>query len=300
MLKLRRIGMALGLCLGSVGLATVTVQAEIERGLLDVGRSMLDLPEQWLGAKPRTIIVNGTRVHILSGRSDLSMTSFLDHVQARCREHDGGLSALALRARRALPKEKLGTLDGVLRAENGKEGVVACLQLGTDAMTSQQLIDRLERFSDRLDLNDLGGVRMVRVSPREYGSFFVIAMSEGSASLRTMFPESGDAPGMDFSLMARPRNARRLLSAWQVDGEPAINAYRIAGGVDDVWAEQLSKLSQQGWEVLDAQSAQSSEQHASLFWRAGKTALVVAQPDDKNTLLSILPLDGGPGAISVD
>lgn len=299
MLRVRRMAMILGLCAGSMGLAAVTVRAQVERSLLDIGRTMLDMPEQWFSAKPRTIVVNGARVQILSGRSELSMAALLDHVQGRCREHDGGLSLLAQKARRALPKEKLGTLDGVLRAENAKEGVVACLQLGRAPMTSEQLVERLERFSNTLDLQELGGVRMVRVSPREYGSFFVIAMTEGNVSLRTMFPESGDAPGLDFSLMPRPPRATRLLSAWQVDGEPAINAYRVQGAADDVWAGQLSTLAEHGWELLDPQQAQAGEQYASLFWRAGKTALVVAQPDHKNTLLSILPLDSGPGAISV-
>ena len=65
--------------------------------------------------------------------------------------------------------------------------------------------------------------------------------------------------------------------------------------MDEVWAEQLDALSAAGWSPLGSEATESAAQHATLLWREGKTAIVVAQPSDKQTLLSLLPLDAGPG-----
>lgn len=292
--------MVAGLCFASMGTAAVGARSEIDRSLLQTARAALDFPEQWLSGEPRELRLNGARVHILSGRSDLSMSALLDHVQAGCREVGGGVPRLARHAAEVLPSAPPGLLDGVLRADSAHEGVVACLQLGKQELTLEQLAQRMGKFSENLDLNELGGVRMVRVTPREHGSFFVVAMSEGSAALTDMFPERGDAPGVDFSRLPRPRQSTRLLSAWQVNGEPAINTYRVQRPVDEVWAEQLDVLAEEGWSPLGTGATmQSLQRHAVMVWRAGEAALVLAQPSDAETLLSLLPLDAGPGLVKV-
>lgn len=292
--------MVAGLCFASMGAAMVSAKTELDRSLLQTAREALDFPEQWLSGEPRQLVLNGARVHILSGRSELSMSALLDHVQAGCREVGGGVPKLAKRAAKVLPNAPSGLLDGIVRAESSSEGVVACLQLGKAEMSLEQLAQRMGMFGETLDLNVLGGLRMVRVTPREHGSFFVVAMSEGSVPLARMFPEQGDAPGVDFPLLPRPADSTRLLSGWQVNGEPAINAYRVRRPVDDVWAQQLDLLGANGWTAAGTDhTTQSSREHAVLMWREGKSALVVAQPSDGETLLSLLPLDSGPGAIQV-
>jgi hypothetical protein len=187
----------------------------------------------------------------------------------------------------------------VLRAESAREGVVACLDLGTPELTLDELAARLQRFAQELDLAELGGVRLVRVRALAYGSFFVLAESQGAFPLARMFPAVGDAPGSDFASLPRPPHSRRLLSAWQPETEPGIALYEAREAADELWATYLGQLRERGWTPSSPESAQSAREHAALLSRQGHSALVAVTRQGGASQLLVMPMDAGPGSVAV-
>ena len=189
--------------------------------------------------------------------------------------------------------------DGVLRVENEREGLVACLDLGSAEASFEDLATRLSEFAEKGDLQALGGVRLLRAEAREQGAFFVTTWNEGRAPLWEMFPPSGDAPGVDFFDLPRPAGARRVLSAWQEHGAPAINVYESAEAADVVWERYTRELTRQGFLESTHEHAQSAREHALMLVKGGQQVVITAETHNGKTLLAVMPLSAGPGAAVV-
>jgi hypothetical protein len=280
MLTLRRPVVTTCAALACVALAALTARAELEERMLAGARALLDLPGEWLHGPPRTLSVNGARILVSSGRSELALSALLDHVQAGCRATSGGLAARAPGA--------------VLRAENEREGVVACFALGAAPLSSATLVRRLERFAEQLDLAELGGVMLVRAEARPQGSFLVMAESQGPAPLQAMFPRRGDAVGADPDDPPRPQATRRLLSVHQADHAPALFVYESGRASDALWADYLAQLARRGWSLADPSAAHAAPRQAALLLRGGRSAVVVVEPAASGARLILLT--SGPGS----
>jgi hypothetical protein len=293
MLTLRRAVVVLGALACCSALAVASARAELERRALASTRAVLDLPAQWLQGPPRVLALNGAHFVVSTGRSDLALPALLDHAQANCRASSGGLAARLSGAGAARSGPSSGLRDGVLRAEDEREGVVACLGLGAAPLSGDELVARLERFSRRLDLAELGGVTMVRVEARQHGSFFVVAASQGALPLGLMFPSRGDAPGFDPSELPRPPATRRLLSAHQADREPALFVYESGCAPDELWDDYLRTLSARGWSLADPAAGMAAPRHAALVLRGGRSAVVVVEPRKHGARLALLTSTAG-------
>ena len=296
---LRRTVVVLVLFALSAALALRTARAELERALLAGTQGMFALPPAWFHGAPRRVQVNGASVRITSGRSELALSALLDLAETMCARHAGGLSQLVAAAQRKVRHQLLQLPASTLRAENVQQGVLACLDLGSSRLSATELAHKLERFSETLDLAELGGVRMVRAQALEHGTFFVVAESQGSVPLARMFPATGDAPGLDSVEHPRPRGTRRLLSAWQEDQEPALFVYESPRSADALWAEYTRDLEARGWKPSSAEHAHSASQHGELFARAGHALLVVVSPGAQGAQALVMPLDAGPGSIAI-
>jgi hypothetical protein len=295
----RRTLVVLVLFAGSTALLVHTARAQLEQALLSGTECMFALPPAWLHGAPRRVHVNGATVRIMTGRSDLALSALLDHAESLCRAHGGGLERLVARAHSKMRATAPRGHGSVLRAENAQEGVVACLDLGSEQLSMAEFARKLERFSVALDLAELGGVRLVRARALSYGAFFVVAESEGPVPLSAMFPLEGDAPGLDSPDAPRPPGTRRVLAAWQEQGEPALFVYQSHQRVDELWAEYVRELGARGYVPSSLEHAQSAREHAELFAREGHSLLVVFTPEERGTEALIMPLDAGPGSIAV-
>ncbi len=299
MLKMKRAMMllfALTLCAGS---ALHTARAAFDTQALASTRGLLDIPEAWVRGASRTIVLNGARVRVATGRSQESLHALLDRAESECRERSAGLHAranrIADRVHQALPP----LADGILRSENEREGLVACLELGTDETSFEDLAVRLTEFAEEGDLQALGGVRMVRAEARGDKAFFVSTWNEGRTPLWQMFPETGDAPGIEFADVPRPSGARRVLSTWQEQGAPALNVYESTESAQPLMQRYLSALSQLGWQGGDAESVRNGGNHQLMLTRNGHQLVLTAESQDGKTRLAVMPLTAGPGAASV-
>jgi len=296
----RRSGLTLQrLCL--VGLAVVmglgfalhTARAELETRVLSTTRGILGVPDAWVRGKPRAITLNGAHIELASGRSEEPLGAVLDRAERECRRRSGGLHA------RAQARAATRLAGGVLRIERDREGLVACLDLGLSELAPEALAAKLSDFARDGDLQQLGGVRMLRAQALAHGTFFVTTESQGAAPLWRMFPSEGDAPGVDPFELARPNGSRRLLSAWQEQGAPAIHVYESEQTLDSLWSPYLRKLELSGWQRDPHAPSQPEGARAALFMRDGHQTVVVAEAARGMTLVSILPLAAGPGAVQL-
>jgi hypothetical protein len=275
-----------GALAASVLFALGSARAELTQRALTVGRLALDFPEEWLTAAPRTLWINGAQVRIVTGRSELPLHALLARLEASCRARSRLLGAPW--------RAKLGEagipawLDGVLRVESEHEGVVGCLDPGDRPLGAWGLLEKLERFAAKLDLDALGAVRLVRVEAREQGSFFVAALSEGPLALTTMFPESGDAPGVDLASAGRPRGSRRLFTALQQGGEPTLTVYEVQEELAVVLPAFEQQLERRGFVRLARVDGEDG--CSSLFGAHGQQLLVSASRHFDTTTLAISSL----------
>jgi hypothetical protein len=286
MLILRRLFLVL-LALGVSGLwAARTAQAALSQQALDWSARLLDLPAEWQTMEPRELLLNGARFGIVSGQSELPLPRLLDRLQASCRERSR-LDVAPLAPRRDLPS----LADGVLRVDNEHAGMVACLELGSEALAPSELLARLQTLQQTGDLASLGAIRLVRVEARGQGSFFVAVASDGPLPLPLLFPSRGDAPGVDPAGAPRPYAARRLLSVWQLGQEPSIHVYETSEGLEQAFRAYSARLHAQRFVPLtDTQEA--ADTRAALFKREGHLLLVTAtRLDAGHTALVLSPLD---------
>jgi hypothetical protein len=291
MLRVRRVGMVLlllaGTCLGAV----YSVRAEFERSLLSRSVSLFELARHWVRAQPRTLVLNGARIVLTTGRSEQPIGVLLDHFQAACRRHSGGVHA-ALQQVPARGHALPSLMDGVLRAEHGGQGMVACLDLGEATLGPEEWLRRIERFAATSDLAQLGGLRVVRAQALGDGSFFVAAWNDGSLQLRRMFPKVGDAPGTDFPALPRPQGSRRIFSAWQEQAPSGVNVYASAEKAGPAFEAHMRALEALGWSANDGSFLRSEKSsYAALYQRQGSSVVVQAQPDGAGSLISVLPMD---------
>ncbi len=297
MLMLQRclmLGLAVAGCLAA---ALCSAKAELDTRVLAHTRGILAVPEAWVRGAPRSIALNGARIRIASGRSDRSLHELLDRAEEDCRKRSGGIDA---RSRALNRKPRRGRLsNGILRAQHGKEGLVACLDLGHSEVSLDDLAANLSDFARDGDLQRLGGLRMLRAEALERGTFFVTAMNDGSVPLWRMFPAKGDSPGMDAVDVARPTGSRRVLSAWQEQGAPAIHVYETPQAVSTVWSRYAQDLKSAGWQHTAQPATQPGATRSALFVRGGHQVVVTAERRQTKTLIAIMPLDAGPGAAQI-
>lgn len=260
-------------------------RAELSERALAATESVLNLPGVWLSAAPRELWLNGARVRIATGTSELALPALLDRLEGSCRARSRIVGGPA---RAWLGDQVPALLDGVLRAESGRGGLVACFELGPEPIGVRGLLHRLGRLASSLDLTELGGLRVVRVAPRAEGAFFVAAWSEGALPLARMFPARGDAPGFDSALHDRPEDARRTLSVLQQGGEPLVTFYETR--VPRAFARYVERLHARGFARLD----DGSDATSALLQAHGETLLVVGgQENDARAQLALIALAGG-------
>lgn len=301
MLRVRRFIMVAGLLLASLCAAAASARVELERSLLERTAELFELAPDAMPGLPRTLVLNGARIVIATASTPQPVSVLLDHLQAGCRRQSGGFHEAAQRlSARPEQLELPSLLDGVLRVQSGDQGLVGCLALGEARLDMEEWLARVRAFSERGDLQALGGLRVARVRAQGSGSFVVLAWNEGPVPLADMFPEGKDAPGVDFEGAPRPEGAQRILSTWQEHAETAVNVYRLAQPAEQAFADYTEALARHGWRApAPSQLMSRNGAFAALLERDGRTLMLHAHRDGAGSLLTVLPMNAGPGAVSV-
>lgn len=275
--------------------AHVARAAAAERSLA-VGRELDALPA--LAGSTKTIVLNGQRMMLSSAVVPRSVRAALDDAEQRCVRAPNALLRAVERvpgARAASARLPLVRRLGILRDENERDGVVACLLHEGDEPAP--LAALTAEFVRTLDVGRLGDFLYVYARDASAGgtrqAHVIASWTHGSFQPATMFPVSGDAPGSDSPLAARPAGTRRVLSGVSADAAYALRVYESPRPVTRALAEFDADMSARGWtRMADAGAPVATHlyRHAS-----GVTALATAAPGRHaaNTVFSLVEM-GAP------
>ncbi len=245
---------------------------------MSLGAEMLHYPHARHQDHPRQIQLNGLPLHFTSGSTFQPVDRVLDYVHAKCREKNGNLAEqldkLIKKGRKTFDRNRYPLMDGVLRYGNEKRGFVACLATGNQSLVPEDMVKRIRRFLETGDLSHIGELRYVMAERRREATSFVAFWTEGSANLLAVFPQDGDAPGHDLPGIPRPRNSRRVLSAWESGQTVAMAVYVARHSVlTKLIASYGRQLERDGWRILSWQPTEiSSEKSAFIAEKAGANA----------------------------
>jgi len=244
---------------------------------LALGRK-LDGMRDLLG-NTKAVTLNGQRMMLSTAVVPLSVPAALDRFESLCRGGPNGL-ALAVdqlpEARAAGAQLPLARRLGILRNDTARDGIVACVvHRGDRTLELSELIDGLTKT---LDIGLLGDFFFVYA--RDTGkadqpqSHLVTSWTHGSFQPSLMFPVSGDAPGSDSLLAARPTGARRVLSGVAVDAPYALRVYESSEAPGTALTQFDQSMALRGW--LRMQQARLSETTHVYTHTSGITALATA------------------------
>jgi hypothetical protein len=280
----RLVGYAsVALLLLSAALARASYES-LSDGQLRVGQQ-LDSAGGLLSA-PRTVSINGAIVNLTVALTDQSPEEVLDRYEAICESHPELSSramsdiAWALRGARpgGLPVAKLPR--GVLRSEAHGDGALTCFA-GDRPFSLGELPAHIRAFEASGDLSAIGHLRYVFAKKVGAGSFVRTVWSDGPVNLARMFPAAGDADGFDSSLVPRPFESRRVLSASSSQLPDTIHVYETRETEDAVRGYYAREMSARGWAPL------GQDAKATAVYRSPQGALLFSSFSSRDGLTTV-------------
>lgn len=278
-------------------------KADIHEVMLGFGAQMMRFDDADRQGAPREMWINGQRMMFATASTRHSLRTVLDYYEGRCMQRDGDFAAEIARIAQAeaphaaLPDRK--SMDSTMRFENGRRGFVACVDMGANRVTFDQLSQKLQDFSRSGDLADVGHLRYVYATNERDRTHIVTFWTDDHFLIGRLFPATGDAPGRDVAHMPRPPGARRLLSSWE-EGEPeSLTIYsqssENAAGLETYYRRELPR---QGWTLLgDARSRYDGDRLRAA--ELGHARLVGAERDRETAFVVVDDGQDGKGVVTV-
>jgi hypothetical protein len=302
--KVVRLGAFLFVCnLITSAFALRHVHAQVEDLMLSVGSRMMQLGQNIEHAAPRTLRLNGAAVRLrVETLPNATLEQVLDTFEGRCRSVNGRFHEQLSKAELATPLDdaQLDFLDGVIRAEDEARasGMVACLDVGDEKTTPSMVLERAQRFLQSGDTAELGHLRYVTAEQDGKNVFMVMLWTDGPLNVYKMFPEAGDAEGVELEGLPRPPHSRRLISAWEEGQGPALNMYTTehmdGAALDEHYRTALPKL---GWTIMTKPGTAPKDLRGMMVMRDGVTAIIATQTDaDGHGITSLVPMDASGAA----
>jgi len=287
---LRLGGFAMVSSLVIAGVSARRARADVGEAALALGRDVAPLVERTAEGEGRPLVVNGQRLVVSSAAVDADASTVLDRYEAKCkagsRALEGELDALPEKTRDDL-KTGLGSAAlGVLRHDDKREGVVACLAQSGEG-GKKAMLARIDRFSQSHDLSELGALRYVHVRRTGQGTSRVLAVSAtGALPLDAMFPREGDAAGSDHDVIPRPLRSRRILSAVLPDTTYGVWIYETSEDVRSAIAATEKTMRARGFDI----AAPPGDENATGFSGHGRQIVFSAAEADGRTVVAIVEL----------
>ncbi len=262
-----------------------SARAQIDENLLSLGARMMAYDGASHQDAPRDLLINGQVLRLSSGMTDHPALEVLDFFEARCAAADGELALQIERALADHPEIEDAAPDSpTIREDNGRVGYVACLDLGPNSIDVAELARRLGEFGRTGDVAAIGDARYVFVEQsgqgEELGTHFVAMWTEGEFNVNTMFPEEGDAPGVDVEGVSRPPRSRRVLSGHERGMPHSMTVYSTRLSEADLEAFYRRDLGRNGWSLLELPEPTAGEAPPTLIAERGERMVTLMfQPD---------------------
>jgi hypothetical protein len=231
--------------------AARALRAEVGAASRVLGRQLIDLPD--VSGTAEVIQLNGARMRHARVSTSASVTNVLDRFEEHCNQNPGPLAEVldevaadhpAVFEKNAL---KRAFRHAVVRHETDSDGVLICF-VDERATGLAGMNELLQALAETGDLALLGEFRYVFAERRKDGKTKVVVMrNEGSLNVSRMFPATGDADGSDSSVLPRPPDARRTLSA-SAEGMPyALRTYDSGKSRAELQAFYAAWMKAGGW-----------------------------------------------------
>lgn len=253
---------------GAVMMALVSqARAAAERQLWRLGESFTSLTERAdPTGDPRTLVVNGAEVVIRSDHASGDVAAALDRAEDACAGY------------------QVGERKTTMRAANADHGFVACFHGLRDRGTAS-LIHAGWTFVTSGDMSGMGpfDYTYVRASA---GGVHELHVRLPHLDIEAMFPDDGDAPGLDVREVPRPPGGVRILSAFDADQPYQVAIYRSHDGTPRQIAEGYrQQLGDAGWRV---DAGQVTDARVSLVaTRASEMVAIVLRSSDGGVTTTI-------------
>ena len=302
---LRVAGVLVAVYLIALIFAARQAAAEVDELMLGLGAEMLRFPNS-TQREARTVSLNGAAIQMMTGITDRPIDEVLAYFEARCQERDGGVSETV---RRILDERNdLGVVpsdvDTTLTMNTGTRGFVACLDPGDDAdlSSSETLLARAERALQTGRIGELGHLRYIYVEryteeQGRFGTHIVSIFSDDDLDVKQLFPERGDAPGVDPEGVPRAEGMQRILSAFAVGMPYGMTIYTTEGDASRLASWYRRELPRAGWELVEmrpGERVQIDGQYLVTGVLEERLVTVVVGGQDELTTVTVLTSDEEP------
>lgn len=274
-------------------------RAAIGEAALEAGDELAKMGDA-IGPRNR-VRLNGEELDVASAMVDDAPSAVIDRFEAECRAHAGALAreleeleTAAKGAKVAAALEGANAGVGIVRRDRGDRSAVACL--ARDEATG--IVSALNAMVKTGDLSKLGKLRYVSAE-RAAGStktHVVAAWTNGPFRIAALVPsreDAGrDAPGSDAPDVARPVDARRLLTA-NLEGAPyGVRVYDARASVGGVLAGFDREMPARGWAANPAFASELDKrgQAGRAFAKDGADVLVFAGADRRDPSHSVVSI----------
>lgn len=278
------------------GLFAQGARAEMDETFLRLGSDLTRL-RGVTSEGTREVQLNGARISFSAHSVEMPLGKVLDHYEEICQ----ATNAVMFDALGDLvhgPVVHAATALGAIATSSVRRadrGYVACADFGS---SSETIVDRIFGLSLANEWGEVGRLRYVyaqRGRNRGHAKTFVFAMwTSSGAFLHRLVPSGArDAEGRDVPGIPRPRDTRRILSAWEVGGPSGIFTYVTkAHSAREIESFYRVFFDSQGWKILERHEAQETDvDHVRMISaeRSQRLVTVLAHPDPRGrTIITIL------------
>lgn len=288
-------GMFVMACVGTC--SARAAKADITEQTFVLGRDLSNIAD--LLDTTYQVRLNGESMFMSQSETTLPMHEVLDRFEEHCKSNPGVLSSTS--AWKDLPNsavkgdkgESAGLMAklGVVRKEQGSEGMVGCLTKSTGM--SPTLTEAFQNFMHSGELGYIGKLRYAYVkgpSPSGRLSITMLWTEDNFNLTKIMPPQDGlDAPGTDSPTAGRPPNAKRILTAEIVGTPYALRIYESDASKDLVYGKFDATMVNDDWLAYTG-----AGEAGHVYFKEGVETILQAAPDKESgkTLVTIGELGG--------
>lgn len=238
-------------------------------------------------ARARQLLLNGNILTFSTRTVNASVERVIKAYERSCDDLDAPIpeTSTAILSDRSQSFARAPLRLGSLAAESalqGSRGYVACLALGADSISLDELATRFARFARTANLGELGSARYVYAASvaGEGERAFVFEASANALDLRALLdpPPEGDA---QFDSVPVPEGSAPILFAKELDAPSSVAIYSSSDPVDSILTHYERLLGSSGWRLLDVDTldvAGASHRDVVVAFKRDQVALVLGSP----------------------
>ena len=284
--------------LGALNLAITALylpraRAQVEALATSRGLAVLKQLGPFGDAGEQGVDINGQRMFLAARSTQLPVAEVLALFERDCHEQASTIRTELAKLSSEhldLPAElRDPTRWLTLKQENGAEsGQVTCFTRAGRSESLSGFVTRLSAFAKTGELSQLGDARYVvaRRDEKANRTQVLALWTEGRFNVLDMFPSHGDAPGRDSSVVPRPPESVRVLSADISERPYALRMYDSAQPPQQILGYYAEAMKARGWSSLDLPRTSELDlnEFARTFQKDGRAVIVVVgtTPEQKS------------------